>query len=46
MKIKIIKRNTIENTRFRNFRKFNLLVKVLKFLLRCPILVLVYKQKL
>jgi hypothetical protein len=34
------------NTRFRNYRKFNLLVNVLELLLRCPILVLVYNWKL
>jgi hypothetical protein len=32
-------------TRFRNNKKFSLLVKVLELFLRCPILVLAYKQK-
>jgi hypothetical protein len=41
IKIKIfLKRNPIKNTRFRNNRKFSLLLKVLEFFLRCPILVL------
>jgi hypothetical protein len=40
------KKETIKNTRFRNHRKFSLLVKVLELFLTCPILVLAYKQKL
>jgi hypothetical protein len=44
--IQEIKRNTRKNTRFRNHKKFSLLVKVLDLFHRCPILVLAYTQKL
>jgi hypothetical protein len=37
------KRNTIKNTRFRNLRKFSLLIKVPELFLNCLILMLVFK---
>jgi hypothetical protein len=41
------KRNTIKKkTRLRNLVQFSLLIKVLELFLRCPVLVLVSKQKL
>jgi hypothetical protein len=40
------KTNKIKNTRFRNYKKFSLLMKVLELFLRCPILVLAYKFNL
>jgi hypothetical protein len=41
-----IKTETLKNTSFRNHRKFSLLIKVLGLFLRCPILVMLFKQKL
>jgi hypothetical protein len=35
-----------KHTRFKNQKKFTLLVKVLVLFLRCPILVLAYNRKL
>jgi hypothetical protein len=39
------KTKTEKTARFRNHKKLALLLKVLELFLRCPILVLVYKQK-
>jgi hypothetical protein len=46
VKLTIQRKKTTKNTRYRNNKKFNLLVKVPEFFLRHPILVLVYKQEL
>jgi hypothetical protein len=46
IKVKLKKKKPNKITRFRNHRKFSLLVKVLKFFLRCPVLVLAYRWKL
>jgi hypothetical protein len=40
------KRNRTKNTRYKNNKKFSFFVTVLELFLRCPILVLVYKQEL
>jgi hypothetical protein len=44
--VKLIIQGEKKPTKFRNHKKFSLLVKVLDLFLRCAILVLVYKQKL
>jgi hypothetical protein len=37
--------DTTKNTRYRNNSKFSLSAKVLELFLKCPILVLMYKQE-
>jgi hypothetical protein len=40
------KKHNKKKTRFRNYKNFSLLVKVLELFFRCPILVLAYNQEL
>jgi hypothetical protein len=41
-----MKKEKGKNPRFRDLVQFSLLIKVLQLFLRCPILVLVFEQKL